>query len=211
MTAAPPVSSVGDGSRSATAPKHALHLCHRPVELPGDIVFPDPQYSPTELLQIGIGSPIALDVAIKLHLPETSIRGRTRVVLGAAVPEAPVDEDRHPLAYERQVRATGQLLPERVSPASPVQGPPERELGARIATPNSGHLLRLGEWPALPHGSITPHAFFRSRRSSRTSTRKHVVVWPVAAAPNLRSSNLSDGYTRKHVGDLNALACTSNW
>ena len=69
------------------------------------LVFPDPDDLPTSPSQLRIGISVSAPIGLDLLTPEVSIAGGPGCVLGAAVPEASIDEDGHPWSWERNVDA----------------------------------------------------------------------------------------------------------
>jgi hypothetical protein len=69
-------------------------------------VFPCPDDEPSRLLEAYLGSTVTLDVGVELGAPPLGIcLGRDRM-LGTAVPEAAVDEDRDPGTGEGNIRTS---------------------------------------------------------------------------------------------------------
>ncbi len=68
-------------------------------------MFPDADDGPTQLPKCGVVLTIPLDVATQFRLPEVPIGGGNGRVLGALMPEAPIDEYGDALARERDVRS----------------------------------------------------------------------------------------------------------
>lgn len=71
----------GDGSRD-------LH-----GDFVGILVFPEPNNDPSRSPQCQIRLEVSLNIAIDLRIPIGRVGPRTRVVLGAAMPVATVNED----------------------------------------------------------------------------------------------------------------------
>ena len=104
---------------------------------------PDADRAPSRLCQEPVGVAIACDVRCQLRLPPGTVGGRLRPVNGAAVPEAPVDEDRHLQAREDEVRApTASRQRRHVDPvAKPlrVQRSAQGQLGRCVAAAGALH------------------------------------------------------------------------
>src|SRR5215470_1961743 len=98
-------------------------------------MLPEPDDGPAGLVESRVGRPVTLDVAAQLRFPVPAVGRRLAAVLGAAVPEAAVYENRDPPGGEYDVgphsQATGQIEPVILSvPISQaVQRPAERKLG----------------------------------------------------------------------------------
>lgn len=66
-------------------------------------MLPKAQYLPARSGQRRVGTTIARNVAFQLRTPVVNVPGRYRGVQRAEVPEASIDEDRHPTAGEHDV------------------------------------------------------------------------------------------------------------
>ena len=69
----------------------------------GFFVFPDAHCGPAGGLEAGVGVGVAGPVASDLGLPVLGVAAGLGAVVGAAMPEAAVHEDRHPQAGEHHV------------------------------------------------------------------------------------------------------------
>jgi hypothetical protein len=74
------------------------------------LVLPDPEDRPPECLEALVGVPVTTSVRLELLPPPTSVVLGPRPVLRAAVPEAAVDEDSEPCAWEHHVCTTAHPL-----------------------------------------------------------------------------------------------------
>jgi len=81
------------------------------VSLPKfDIMLPDGDDRPPMLAEFFRGPVVPAPVGVELGCPEPRIGGWQFPVLGAAVPEAAVDEDGRAPAYQCEVRTAGEPL-----------------------------------------------------------------------------------------------------
>lgn len=71
------------------------------------LVFPHVQDAPPQAGERGVLGSVAGNVAVELGTPPIPVVARQRAVVGAAVPEASVDEDRDFRSGECKVWATG--------------------------------------------------------------------------------------------------------
>ncbi len=71
--------------------------------LVGGFVFPDADWGPAGCSEAGVGVGVAGSVAGDLGLPVLGVAAGFGAVLGAAVPEAAVHEDRYPKAREHHI------------------------------------------------------------------------------------------------------------
>lgn len=92
-------------------------------------MLPNPHDQPSGLCESRIGVRVATTVRLDLLAPEISILGRPGRMLGTAMPEAAVHEDRYACRSEDDVGSTAFVGQERpvhpVSQASGVQYPPQ--------------------------------------------------------------------------------------
>lgn len=70
-------------------------------------MLPHPYHLPPAILQFSVYFLVAIDVATDLGFPELGVGGRFAVALGAAVPEAAVDEEGDAELGEHEVRFAG--------------------------------------------------------------------------------------------------------
>ena len=96
---------------------------------------------PAQLTELLILTAVSLDVVIKLRLPPVMVVLGEHGMVRAHVPEASVNEDRDPGPREHDVRPTreGGLNPEAQTEA--VERPSESQLGPRVASRHTAHLL----------------------------------------------------------------------
>ena len=91
----------------------------------GGFVFPDADWGPAGCSQAGVGVGVAGPVAGDLGLPVLGVAAGLGAVLGAAVPEAAVHEDRYLQAGEHHVGLAAHLWQRaavhEVAQATPVQ------------------------------------------------------------------------------------------
>src|SRR5258708_7720594 len=88
-------------SLSTRRPNSAGGACGDRPEHPGNpcvgsLVFPDPDHGPPRSGEHPVCVPVALDVGHDLPAPPLAVCFRPAGMLGASVPEAPVDEYRYP-------------------------------------------------------------------------------------------------------------------
>lgn len=88
-------------------------------------VLPDADDFPALASELAVHAAIPGHVVLALFIPELPICFRARVTLGAAVPEASVDEDGDLLLGERKVGLSGQR--KMSSPAGDLLAPQERQ------------------------------------------------------------------------------------
>jgi hypothetical protein len=107
------------------------------------LVLPEPEDRPAESSEVVVRLTVPRDVLRELLGPPAAVRHRGSPVLGAGVPEAPVDEHRQATPGERDVGAStshpGQGQVHAKPKTSPVQLTPERHLGRSITSGLSGH------------------------------------------------------------------------
>ena len=110
--------------------------------LRGD-VLPDAENPPPLGLGHGGRLRVALTILRQLRLPVVGVRDRDRPVLGAPVPEAPVDENGQAPPGEDDVRPAPLIAPRREIDAVPVaarvQKPADRHLGLGVPAPVRPH------------------------------------------------------------------------
>lgn len=109
----------------------------------GVLVLPEAQWHPADLSEVSISVEVASAVRGELLLPPGCVRLRCNPVLGAAMPEAPIDEHRHPCWSEEDVSTSSGHLRKRgvhpVAKSSAMQDPPEGELRLGVATAGVRH------------------------------------------------------------------------
>ena len=88
--------TVGSSSIGTGPEGRADRFLHTVGHQLGILVLPEPQDGPAGLLQISGRLGVSFDVAGDLVSPVLAIGGGLRVVIGAAVPVAAVDEHRDP-------------------------------------------------------------------------------------------------------------------
>ncbi len=74
------------------------------------LVFPHPDRGPAGVCESAIRVPVPFFVPVDLRGPESGIGHRDGVVIGAAVPEAPVQEDGDLGFGEHEIRSPSHLL-----------------------------------------------------------------------------------------------------
>ena len=106
-------------------------------------VLPDAENPPPLGLGHGGRLRVALTILHQLRLPVVGVRDRDRPVLGAPVPEAPVDENGQAPPGEDDVRPAPLIAPRREIDAVPVaarvQEPADRHLGLGVPAPVRPH------------------------------------------------------------------------
>jgi hypothetical protein len=106
-------------------------------------VLPEAQHLPAMLLKVSNRSRVALAVLDELLRPPGAVGSRHLAVIGAAVPEAPVDEDGNLLAREGDVdRTTWEVrnwILDPVSASGGMQESAERDLWSGVAPRVSAH------------------------------------------------------------------------
>lgn len=130
--------------------------------LVGGFVFPDADWGPAGCSQAGVGVGVAGSVAGDLGLPVLGVATGFRAVLGAAVPEAAVHEDRHPQTREHHVGLAAYLgqwpAVHEVAQATPVQCRADESFRSCVARALLRHALRCRAWQRLrlhPVGSTS--------------------------------------------------------
>ncbi len=107
--------------------------------LPWVVVLPEAEDRPSRFPQGSVRVPVPRDIGGDLLGPERLVRRGRRVVLRAAVPEAPVDEDRDPWPAENQVGRAPQARQRprihAVSQAESMDRRAQPELRSRIPAP----------------------------------------------------------------------------
>lgn len=107
------------------------------------LVFPGPDDLPTSLSQLRVGISVSAPIGLDLPTPEVCIAGGPGCVLGAAVPEATIDEDGHPSSGEGNVDAPAFVGQDwgihSVTEATRVQRSPDLHLGRRASSPDLLH------------------------------------------------------------------------
>jgi hypothetical protein len=103
----------------------------------GGLVLPNPNHSPSGLAEQLVGVGVPLPVVSDLVGPERRIGLRDRVMFWTAVPETAVDEHGDLRAREYKVRPPVQRRDrtdvDAISQARSMCGPPDSELGLRVA------------------------------------------------------------------------------
>lgn len=106
-------------------------------------MLPDPEHPPPLLRGHPIGFLVPLLVPLELRYPVVRVSGRDRPMLGAAMPEATVDEDRQTGADEDDVRSASLVRPRREvdTVAKPIreQDPSHGQLRAGVLAPVRPH------------------------------------------------------------------------
>ena len=109
-------------------------------------MFPHPDHVPPGCAQYLTGVGVPSGSCGQLHSPPVFVDPGTRAVLGASVPEAPVDEDSQLLLRERNVdrtaSVTGDLPCDAIAEPPGVQQPAQRQLRCRIAPSGLRHASR---------------------------------------------------------------------
>lgn len=92
-------------ARRTKSPRaHGFNYADRRIG--GVLVFPDTVDLPPSLLKAAISVAIAPTVHFELRSPPRGIRLRERPMEWTAMPEAPIDENRHFLSHEHNISAT---------------------------------------------------------------------------------------------------------
>lgn len=113
-------------------------------------MLPNSNDLPASLRKTPIGVPVSSLVRFELLAPELGVVLGPGRMLWAPMPEAAIDEDRHPCRPEDDVRTTsnvGQHGPvDAVTKAGGVQGAPQPDLSRGVPSPRPRHALtdRLG-------------------------------------------------------------------
>ena len=136
------------------------------------LVLPDPNDGPTlrfeSCVRIGVAAPVALD----LRPPPLGVLLRPGAVLGAPVPEAPVDEDRNPKPGKGDVGAAPEVRQGIVDPkAEPAAVEQRAKSGLCSGVPLS---LRLHATQGIRRGSgrVPPYALgHRDESTAAMATR----------------------------------------
>jgi hypothetical protein len=108
------------------------------------LVLPNPDGEPARRGELRVGVTIATGDATKLQAPPAGVGLGEVAVLGAGVPEAPVDEHRDPRAAQQDVD-TPTPVPTRHGPvddkpqAASVQGTAQRHLRPGAGSPGPAH------------------------------------------------------------------------
>lgn len=123
------------------------HTLRCGVGVTADLALPDPDDDPPRSLY-GLGVPqVPRGVRRDLLRPQTSVRALEPAgsVFRAPVPEATVDEDRHPVLRQYEVRrAPGHDLPVQAEPQpEPVHGAPQGSFRSRVSGPAPAKVLAL--------------------------------------------------------------------
>ena len=113
-------------------------------------MFPDADYTPVESVKRSIHQEVSLGIRGEFFQPKLAIALRHVGMLGAAMPEAPIDKNDHALTLEREVRSAKQFL---IPPPAGDPGGTKQlcqcEFRCLVATSsNTGHhfgTLRFGE------------------------------------------------------------------
>ena len=106
-------------------------------------VLPNPDNCPAGNSETRVGITVPLDVRLDLVSPELAVRFRPCRVLGASVPEAPIDEDRHTKLSNQNVglpskRPLGSLM-NSVAKPTPMKLGSETHLSPGVAGPLPAH------------------------------------------------------------------------
>lgn len=110
------------------------------------LVLPNSHDRPAGLGEPAVGVPVTRSGALDLRPPPLGVGNRPRRVLGAAVPEATVDEDRHARAPEDQIGSTTQvrqrLTVYAVTKSASEQFGAEPQLSGSVSPPHLPHARR---------------------------------------------------------------------
>lgn len=129
------------------------------------LVLPDVDGGPAQFLQFAVRAPIPSDVRIQFFGPPFPVILRRSAMIGAAMPEAAIDEDGDARAGERDVRpARKRLEVGSVAHAALVKFPPKRPLCTSIPIGHRAHLAAncFVEWCRPP--ALRPTRSFSSGR-----------------------------------------------
>jgi hypothetical protein len=107
------------------------------------LMLPDSEHSPPQGAQMSIRLTIPLDVPGEFGCPPRAVGGGRGLVLGTAVPEAPVDEHHDSGASKQDVRTStgqpGKRGVDAVAQTSSVELASEEHFGLRVASSLTGH------------------------------------------------------------------------
>ncbi len=151
----PPLRSADDGGPAVELVLDAICDCC------GIVVLPRAEDPPALSRQDRLVPGVALPVRQQLPSPQLGVGLRELHVLLAVVPEAAVDEDRDPGAWEHEVgadTAPAAHLPVDEEPtATAVQLPAQCELGCRVTPAEAGHVATacVVGFPLLHHSSLS--------------------------------------------------------
>ena len=121
------------------APRDALDDT---VRVFANFVLPHTKVPPASCLQRERLPAVAIDVLAELAVPEGPVRSRVNVVLGAAVPEAAVDEKRELVRCDDEVGlATGCLQLQPIAKTGLPKRATNDELGLGVLALDAGHVL----------------------------------------------------------------------
>jgi hypothetical protein len=171
---------------------HPFDRCHGAIKI---LVFPDPDDVPAGGAEGAVDRPVSFQVPPKLRGPVPVVGRRVAAVLGADVPEAPVNEHGHLAGTEDDVWAnpdTAVKLQEKILPephAAAVEGTPQCRLRLGVHPPVRPHVPRpplvqgrrvealvMGALPqgvavVVRHGCSQPQTVARSLSSLGQDTR----------------------------------------
>lgn len=107
------------------------------------LMLPDSEHSPTKGAQMCIRLTIPFDVPSEFVGPPRAVGCGRRIVLGTAVPEAPVDEHRNSGTSKQDVRTStgqpGKRGVDAVPQTSAVELSPKEHFGLRVTSSLMGH------------------------------------------------------------------------
>ena len=110
------------------------------------LMFPDPDHIPPEVGKMRVGFAITLHVAGKLRRPPRGVAFRSRLVVGASVPEATIHKHGDPLSGKQEVCAptwkSWKNGVDSIPETTRVQEPAQRPLGFRVLRTLTGHPQR---------------------------------------------------------------------
>jgi hypothetical protein len=108
------------------------------------LVLPNPDGEPTRRGELGVGIAVATSDATELQAPPAGVGLGEVAVLGAGVPEAPIDEHGDPRAAQQDVDAPT-TVPARHRPVddepqpAPVKGTPQGQFWSGAGSPGPAH------------------------------------------------------------------------
>lgn len=100
------------------------------------LVFPHAHAQPPRLVELRVGVAVTCNVALHLVGPESSVRHCDRVVLGAPVPETPIQKDGHALLRKHKIGGAAYVAERSsrnaVTKSERMDGRPERKFGLGV-------------------------------------------------------------------------------
>jgi hypothetical protein len=106
-----------------------------------DLVLPEANYRPPFRSQKACDRQVAALVPLDLLRPEGGVRSWPHSVSQAAMPEAAVDENRHPSDGEHNIGAAGDAIVDAITQPPRPKGLPHGQFGLRIRAPYPRHTV----------------------------------------------------------------------